>query len=307
MGTLPNEVLRNILQYLWMDDLLAVSYTSKLLHDTANRFLYRDISDHNNCLVKCLQLNPSNTQYIRGLSSYRAGQLQWLWSNPLTLHRLEIFRDYLYSSTRNQYTQCLAAKNPDLWVEHLRFELDTTNDSLYLLQRLDTFKGLKELHIKIEGWAVQDYTLAFILPFLDSLQIERLEISNSLDCGAKLGNKLPNLVSINIDSRQVEDQMDGPTDELWYTLSALMERSIFYRVGPYREARSFHHHVMQYASDHHLDPAPLIQWLTACIYHFDNLDPWSYDIFHVDLLEFTSTDHLHHAFTNNSVYELQFC
>src|SRR5438045_3695662 len=122
LATLPLDVLNEILQYLnSTHDLLNVSYTSKLLNQAANVYLYRDLSLHKYAdkeLKWSLQSNPSNAFHIRSYISIDPWRMRWLWSKPLTLHRLRLQWD-VSEHYRSPYPRCMAARHPDLCIHEL--------------------------------------------------------------------------------------------------------------------------------------------------------------------------------------------
>ena len=302
LATLPNDVLHEILLHLTFDkpSLLAVSYTSKRLNYAANYFLYRNLyclsESRDKTLYSCLRMNPSNIQFIGSYSPRNPRHLGWLWSNPISLRELYIRPRMDSPPPRNPYLKCLAMRHDEFSVEEVVIILNTNYEKC-LLSRMDSLKGLKRLRLTVEhnSPALKEYTLPLILETLNCPQLERLTVAGGLDSVPSLDDRFPSLVSLELEPERVDGAMSSPTEVLWKTLSALMEKSLFFRIRPRSLSWSthwrFYKDVLEYAEIHHLDATPLIQWLTLSACHFAPFDKKigdDPDIFEVQLWHLTA-------------------
>src|SRR5271170_1651974 len=273
-----------------MDDLLSLSSTSEVLQSAANRYLYQDLNPRNGreyFLQQCLKRNPINTHYIRGYTCYEPKYLCWIWSNPLKLNRLELnWGHFCYPSP---YGSCLRSRHPQLWIEELVLKLRTGHEQ-FLLRRLDTFDGLKTLKIYVDPDA---QTLQDLINTINCPQLENLAIDGIYQYTAELDDKFPNLVSFDIGLSSMPDsenyaELDA-TKDCWETLSAMMDKSIFYRVRRvykdgdryWRRVQNstinfidkgwkFYTIILAYAKQQSLDPSRLIRWIALSVIYFNN-------------------------------------
>jgi hypothetical protein len=286
LGAFPNDLLHETFQYVSIDDLFALSATSRLLHFAANIYLYRDLDPifvEERSLTKCLMRNTSNMQYIRNHVSYEARYLTRLISHPLTLHSLEIdWTDFYYP---NPYPKFLRARHPNLWLQHLilQYKQGQCNHQKFLLERLDTFEGLTRLTLVLTTETnSRRRDFASILDVLDSIncpQLQQLILDGTPENAKvdprKLKERFPNLVSLDI-GRWLWFPEPVPTEDMWELFLALRKQSIYLRVRYYEDdsryedlAVSFYDKILQEAMDQNVDPTRLVHFHVDAACYFN--------------------------------------
>ena len=262
---MPLDILHEILQYCTLKELIAVSYTSRLLNAAANRYIYRNLDPleaQERRLRFSLQQNPSNLQYIHTYKCYETRHLAWLWSYPLKLRRLELNWSRCYR--RNPFLRCLALKHPDFSTKELSIEIRTIYDR-YLIGRLDSLTNLTTLNI----CDTLQVPLQVIVDNLNGLQIKHLAVSvDRYNYHENLKDKLPCLVSFDLQPYNAT----LPIYECWSAWTTMKNQSIYFRVRKFDWSRrrkrysrnisawSFYWDLVTFAELHSLDPCPLIQW-----------------------------------------------
>jgi len=292
LATLPLDILNECCSHLSdsLDDLLALSYTSRSLNQAANRYLFRTLnlsewSDHK--LVSGLRINPSNALHIRSYVCSEPGRLRRIWSNPLSLHRLQVqFR--VPQVLRNPYYVCLASKHPNLWCRELVLKCNGKHEN-YLLQRLNTIGGLTKLALeiptKLRG-EISHVTTQAIVDLINCPQLKHLAIFGAPNPRSQLRHKLPNLISFEV-SLQVGRRHGAsrdifrPTEYMWDTFSDMMRQSIYFHLSvPICECgcfmsssdafNLFYKNLRKYARQMHLDSTHLVHRLAASECFFNN-------------------------------------
>jgi len=178
----------------------------------------------------------------------------------------------------------MATRHPDLFIQELIFMYKSRQEK-FLLQRLDTFKGLTRLTLEIPCFDQEPTTTEFsteaIVDLINCPQLEHLTILRAADCKANLREKFPNLISFDVSVHHIRNDIFFLTDTFWDTFYSMMEQSIHFRVrvqscqcdnwSQYSSSFSlFHSNLQQYAAQQGLDPTPLIHRLAATTCFFKN-------------------------------------
>jgi len=285
LSTIPLVVQDNILEYLDRRSLAFVSLTCRWLHRVAEKYLYRELEplyqEQRYQVERNLRRNPALIAYIRSFESDNPSFLKWMWTqSPPSLAKLEL--RWAGNLETNAYSEFFDSIPPQSRVEALESGLQSSFATRMLLS-LHAFDGLAFLKLRNE--TMPGYNLQTIL-LLRAPSLEILELENVTDWRIQwrksFEHTIPNLRGLRLNIKGYEDDVmfgdeddlfgqatTPPTDIKWDTVLTLYQRSIFFEISyPKHITNPFLNYAPSYASAHHLDPVPLIQWQVKCSQFF---------------------------------------